>query len=118
MSEAKADTKSEESTSKDIMGNDEVIPHLDQFEDYLQKTAEDCAQELGFILYDWEYWVSKQELKCAIMNPETGSATIENCTDYSHLLQKMFEERPNLLEELAIEVSSPGINRKLTKRQH
>lgn len=74
-------------------------------------------EEKGLAIYDLEYIAGSTTLRIYIMNPESGNAVIEDCVKVDKALDPLFEEAW-IPEDITLEVSSPGVNRKLRTREH
>jgi ribosome maturation factor RimP len=80
--------------------------------------CEPVVQEAGYRLYDLEYITSQKLLRLYIQDPRTGSALIDDCVKVDHALNPAFEEENWIPEDVVLEVSSPGVYRHLTNREH
>jgi len=86
-----------------------------------QKFFEACegvVHECGYLLYDFEYLNSQKLLRVFIMDEASSSAVIDDCVKVDRALSPVFEENDWIPEDITLEVSSPGIYRKLKTRQH
>jgi ribosome maturation factor RimP len=76
--------------------------------------------ENEYVLYDVEYVSASSTLRVFIMDPETGTAIIEDCV----VVDKAFspycedEEYKWIPDDFMLEVSSPGVYRSLKVRDH
>lgn len=75
------------------------------------------AEEEGFILYDMEYRKRNALLCYYIMRSDAQSLMIDDCVQFDRAVDPYLEEEW-VPEELTLEVSSPGIYRKLTCWEH
>ncbi len=80
--------------------------------------VEGVVQGEGYTLYDLEYLAPQKLLRLYIMNPETQTAVIEDCVQVDRALTEPFEKNDWIPEDVVLEVSSPGIYRKLRSREH
>lgn len=80
--------------------------------------CEPVVQEAGYQLYDLEYVTGQKILRLYIQDPRTGSALIEDCVKVDHALSPAFETEQWIPEDVVLEVSSPGVYRHLTNREH
>lgn len=78
--------------------------------------ATKVAQSQGLELYDLEYQTGKALLIVYIMNPETKSAVIEDCVKVDRAFDEYLDEE--WVPEFTLEVSSPGMFRKMKTRPH
>ena len=88
------------------------LPDLDA----LTALIEPEAQALGFELVRVK-WIKGDEPTLQIMaeRPETGQLVIEDCAALSHRISDKFDELDPIEEAYRLEVSSPGIDRPLTR---
>lgn len=69
--------------------------------------------DLSVKIYDLEYIVGSKTLRIYVVDPQTNTATIEDCVSVDRALSPYFEETEWIPEEIVLEVSSPGIYRSL-----
>ena len=67
--------------------------------------AEPLAKELGLII--WDVTFTKE-----------GGVGIDDCVDLTHAINPVLDSEDPIPQEYTLEVSSPGINRKLTRPEH
>jgi len=80
-----------------------------------KKFFEGCLEvinSLGYELYDLDYIQGSKTLRIFIMNNETQSAVIEDCIKVDRALDELLDEEW-VPDEVLLEVSSPGLFRKL-----
>ena len=80
-----------------------------------------CApvvRQLGLQVYDLEYIAGQKCLRLYIMQRQTGSATIDDCTKVDHALTPALDEQDWVSPGLVLEVSSPGLDRPLRTTAH
>lgn len=80
--------------------------------------CEPVVIEAGFRLYDLEYIAGQKLLRLYIQDPRTGSALIDDCVKVDHALSPAFESEDWIPEDVVLEVSSPGVYRHLSNREH
>lgn len=90
--------------------------------DELQREIEARVEALGFELVELELAGSKSRplLRLRIDRPQGAAeqaVTIDDCTHVSRAVEAMLDERGELSERYVLEVSSPGLERPLTRRQ-
>jgi ribosome maturation factor RimP len=90
----------------------------------LTQLIEPEAQALGFDLVRVKMFGGKSDPTLQVMaeRPETGQLTIDDCADLSRRISDVMdaleaEGRDPISEAYRLEVSSPGIDRPLTRRQ-
>ncbi len=76
------------------------------------------VSENNLELYDMSYIVGNHTLRLFIQDPKTGSAEIEDCATIDRALTPYIEEEIWMPSQLTLEVSSPGVYRKLRTREH
>ncbi len=91
--------------------------NTDVLEDKAFKLAEPVAHGLGLELVDVEYTSEdgRKILRVTIDKPE--GITLENCADLSHELSTIFDVDDIVPDHYNLEVSSPGLDRRLKKRE-
>lgn len=72
----------------------------------------------GAFLYDIETVTEFDETIYRILVTKVGGVTLEQCADISSGLSPFFDVHPPVSGEYRLEVSSPGIERKLLKLVH
>ena len=80
--------------------------------------VQDVVKGEGYELYDLEYLTGQKLLRLYIMDPETQTVVIEDCVQVDRALTEPFEQNDWIPEDVVLEVSSPGIYRKLRNKQH
>lgn len=82
------------------------------------ETLAKMLEECGVNLYDTEVTTEfdKRIFRLYIMSKE--GITLDKCQEVSRILSPIFDLEPPLEGEYFFEVSSPGIERKLTKPEH
>lgn len=76
-----------------------------------------CAQE-GVYIYECEYKKEGGSYYLRLFIDKDGGVTIDDCERVSRLLNEKLDELDPIKEEYIFEVSSPGIDRKLTRDWH
>ncbi|RLA64956.1 MAG: hypothetical protein DRQ88_09665 [Epsilonproteobacteria bacterium] len=84
-----------------------------KFYDLCQKVVE----EQNLKLYDMEYLLGSGELRVFIIDEKTGSAVIDDCVRVDRAFDPYLEE-DWVPQTLTLQVSSPGVFRKLKTREH
>lgn len=86
----------------------------------LESTAENIAVKLGLILYDieWTLGAQGQVLRIYIDRAE-GGISVDHCADFSRELNDYLDANDPLPgSHYSLEVSSPGVDRPLTRLWH
>ena len=83
----------------------------------LTQLIEPEAQALGFDLVRVKMFGGKDDLTLHVMaeRPDTGQLTIDDCAELSRRISDKFDEVDPIEEAYRLEVSSPGIDRPLTR---
>ncbi|MBG60232.1 MAG: hypothetical protein CME67_05995 [Halobacteriovoraceae bacterium] len=76
------------------------------------------TEETGYYLYDMEYIKGSKTLRVYIADKETGSALIEDCVKVDRAFTDHVEAADWVPEDFVLEVSSPGVYRKLKTEEH
>ncbi len=76
------------------------------------------AQELGLSLWDVQYQKEGAEWILRVYIDKEGGVGIDDCVAMSHALDPVLDREDPVPQEYVLEVSSPGLNRKLTRPQH
>ena len=80
--------------------------------------SESIAKDYGCYIYDVEY-VKEGSLKfLRIYADKDDGISIDDCEKISRELSSLLDEKDPIKENYILEVSSPGIERKLTKKEH
>ncbi len=72
----------------------------------------------GAALYDTEIVTEFDETIFRILITKVGGVSLDLCADISHELSPFLDVHPPMSQAYRLEVSSPGIERKLTKPVH
>ena len=78
--------------------------------------AQPLAEELGLILWDVRFQKEGAEWYLRIfIDKQDGGIGIEDCVNMSHALDEPLDEADPIDRSYSLQVSSPGIERELTK---
>jgi len=72
----------------------------------------------GAALYDTEVVTEFDETIYRVLITKTGGVNLDLCANISHELSPFLDVHPPMSSQYRLEVSSPGIERKLTKPVH
>ncbi len=86
--------------------------------DRVRALAEPLAQELGLYLWDVQFLKEGAEWYLRILIDKEGGVSIDDCVDMTHAIDPVLDEEDPISQEYILEVSSPGLNRKLTRPEH
>ena len=76
------------------------------------------AKRQGVSIYDVEYVKEAGEWYLRAYIDREGGVDIDKCVDVSHELSDALDEKDFIEESYILEVSSPGLGRKLTRDRH
>lgn len=93
--------------------------NFSRIESAVYDTAVPVAEELGFFVYDVEYVKEggARFLRIFLDKPE-GGISIDECEQFSRAFSEVFDKSDPISENYYLEVSSPGIERKIRRREH
>ncbi|RKJ41664.1 ribosome maturation factor RimP [Acutalibacter sp. 1XD8-33] len=80
--------------------------------------AEPLAENLGLTVWDVQYLKEGAEWVLRICIDKEGGVSIDDCVAMTHAINPVLDKEDPILQEYTLEVSSPGINRKLTRPEH
>ena len=82
------------------------------------KLAEPLAAELGLTLWDVVFLKEGADWYLRIFIDKADGIGIDDCVDMTHAINPVLDSEDPIQQEYVLEVSSPGIERKLTKPAH
>ena len=77
--------------------------------------AEPLAKELGLIIWDVTFTKEGADWYLRIFIDKEGGVGIDDCVDLTRAINPVLDSEDPIPQEYTLEVSSPGINRKLTR---
>ena len=80
--------------------------------------AQPLAAELGLALWDVTFTKEGADWYLRIFIDKPGGVSIDDCVDMTHAVNPVLDREDPIPQEYTLEVSSPGINRKLTRPEH
>lgn len=80
--------------------------------------AEPIAEELGLVLWDVVFEKEGANYYLRIFIDKDGGVGIDDCVNMSHAIDKPLDEADPVDRQYNLQVSSPGIERKLTRDFH
>lgn len=80
--------------------------------------AEPLAKELGLIIWDVTFTKEGADWYLRIFIDKEGGVGIDDCVDLTHAINPVLDSEDPIPQEYTLEVSSPGINRKLHRPEH
>ena len=81
--------------------------------------AEPLAESLGLLIWDVRFvkegadWILR-----VVIDREEAAVSIDDCVDMTHLLSPALDEADPIEQSYCLEVTSPGIERELTRPEH
>jgi ribosome maturation factor RimP len=82
------------------------------------KTLENLLKECGVSLYDTETVTENDHKIYRVYITSKDGINLDKCTEVTKILSPIFDLEPPVSGEYFLEVSSPGIERKLTEPKH
>lgn len=89
-----------------------------QIEQRAEEMLVPIALENGVAVYDVEYVREAGDLFLRCFIQKEGGVTIDHCVNVNHAMSKALDEADFIEEAYTLEVSSPGLGRRLTKDRH
>ena len=86
--------------------------------DVVLALAAPLAAELGLTLWDVTFTKEGADWYLRIFIDKPGGVSIDDCVDMTHAVNPVLDSEDPIPQEYTLEVSSPGINRKLTRPEH
>ena len=80
--------------------------------------AEPVAKELGLRLWDVRFLKEGSQWYLRIFIDKPEGVNIDDCVNMTHAINPVLDQEDPISQEYMLEVSSPGINRKLTRQEH
>lgn len=91
---------------------------MSKAEEMLEKIAAPVLEELGVYLYETEYKKEGGNYFLRLYIDKEGGVTIEDCENVSRRINPLLDENDFIKEAYVFEVSSPGIDRVLSRPWH
>ena len=86
-----------------------------------QRVWEMCgplAQELGLSLWDVQFVKEGADWFLRVFIDKEGGVSIDDCVNMTHALSPVLDREDPIPQEYLLEVSSPGLERRLTRPEH
>ena len=96
----------------------EIQPGRTGLEEKIYQLSQRVVQETDFELYDVTYNSINNLLRVFIYEKSTQSAEINDCVEVDRAFSRYIESEDWLPEKLTLEVSSPGLYRKIKTLSH
>lgn len=89
-----------------------------KIDEALEKIAEDVCARHGVYVYDTEYKKEGSEYFLRLYIDKDGGVTIDDCENVSREISPMLDDLTFIKDAYIFEVSSPGIDRALSRPWH
>lgn len=89
-----------------------------KIDEALEKIATDVCERHGVYVYDTEYKKEGSEYFLRLYIDKDGGVTIDDCENVSREISPMLDELTFIKDAYIFEVSSPGIDRALSRPWH
>ena len=76
------------------------------------------AKELGLTLWDVQFVKEGAEWFLRVFIDKEGGVSIDDCVDMTHALSPALDREDPIPQEYMLEVSSPGLERRLSRPEH
>lgn len=88
-------------------------------ESKVEELLENTINSLGYVLYDVLYEKEAKDYYLRIIiDKENGSIDINDCEKVNNAINDMLDEADYIKDQYFLEVSSPGLERRLRKEKH
>ena len=84
----------------------------------VEEIVKPYAQKLGLDLWDIKFAKEGSEWYLRIFIDKAGGVSIDDCVDLTHAITKPLDDEDPIPQSYMLEVSSPGVERELTKDEH
>ena len=84
----------------------------------VRRLAEPIAQELGLMIWDVRFLKEGAQWYLRIFIDKPGGVGIDDCEGMSRAINDPLDKLDPIEQNYCLEVSSPGINRELTRPEH
>ncbi len=91
---------------------------LSKYEAWLEEVATPICEELGVFVYECEYKKEGSDYYLRLFIDKDTGVTIDDCEKVSRAVNEKLDAVNPIEEAYIFEVSSPGIDRKLTRPWH
>lgn len=89
-----------------------------KIEEKVEQLVKDPIKKLGYSLYDVEYVKEGPEYYLRIYIDKESGIDLNDCEKVSNEINEILDKADYIKEQYYLEVSSPGIERKLRKDKH
>ncbi len=89
-----------------------------KIEEKVEQLVKDPIEKLGYSLYDVEYVKEGPEYYLRIYIDKESGIDLNDCEKVSNEINEILDKADYIKEQYFLEISSPGIERKLRKDKH
>lgn len=86
--------------------------------DRVRQMAEPLAEQLGLMLWDVQFVKEGAQWILRLFIDKDEGVGIDDCVDMTHAINPVLDKEDPIPQEYMLEVSSPGLNRKLSRPEH
>ena len=87
-------------------------------EQKVENRLKPIIEDLGYILYDVQYVKEGKDYYLRIIIDKNGIIDIKDCENVNNAINDILDEEDYIKEQYYLEVSSPGLERVLRKKEH
>lgn len=87
-------------------------------EQKVENRLKPIIEGLGYILYDVQYVKEGKDYYLRIIIDKNGIIDIKDCENVNNAINDILDEEDYIKEQYYLEVSSPGLERVLRKKEH
>ena len=84
----------------------------------IKKIIQPGVENIGYELIDVECHHGKKSIKIIVFIDHENGITFDDCVTVTNIISSIIDEDYDLIEHYNLEVSSPGLNRKLILKEH
>ncbi len=84
----------------------------------VERIVKPYAQELGLSIWDITFKKEGSDWFLRIFIDKEGGVSIDDCVDLTHAVSKPLDDEDPVPQNYMLEISSPGVERELTRDEH
>ena len=84
----------------------------------VEEIVKPFADELGLEIWDITFKKEGGDWYLRIFIDKDGGVSIDDCVDLTHAVSKPLDDADPIAQNYTLEISSPGVERKLTRDEH
>lgn len=85
---------------------------------FVKSIVQPIATEMGLEIWDIRFLKEGSQWYLRIFIDKEGGVSIDDCVDLTHAINKPLDEADPIEQAYCLEVSSPGVERELTRPEH